>query len=633
MKKRKLARLFGFVLVLALTAVLVVGCGAIVTPQETPPETLPPVDPPPDIDETSVQELTLPEMGTPFERYGRLQIVDGQLSDELGRPVQLRGMSTFGLQWGDGYWVLTDEAFDVLANDWQCDIIRLAVYITEDGYENHPAVILERVERGIELATERGMYVIIDWHVLTPGDPTDHRYLEAGLNAEDMPAEFIALRDANPDWTGPQVFFGYLAQKYGHQGNVLYETANEPNGLGGHAQRFEVWSEILKPYHESIIYVIRQFDAYGIIICGTDNWSQFVDAPIHDPIDDPNVMYSLHFYAGTHDVGDGADESFWLREMVDNALEHGLAVFATEWGVSTATGDGGPYIYFAERWMLYLQDNGISWTAWSMAQKSEISAAFFYHTSSYPSDAWPENEVSIAGNFYRAWIRGDTTPLYMYDEDGYLVLVPDGGVQANGHNGDIRYLPPDVDEPGVFIKLPFDFESETREGWSTDGATRITNADLSIGMAESAALMFPGVFVPGANEWADGVRLSTTHDLGGLGRDFWEDITTFTIDIFIEPDSATTGLLLLTVVPVPGGGTFWHEAGSQSIDPVNGGELITSPDGRQLLKFSITQPFSISDYTEDLLPRNLILVLFNDDSDYVGTVWYDNIGFIVTIHD
>ena len=625
MKRRRLTRLFGIAMMLTFTAALVAGCGETSFTEEASPA------PSPDIDETPSPEQTLPETGTPFEKYGRLQIVDGQLSDELGRPVQLKGMSTFGLQWGDGYWVLTDEAFDVLANDWQCDIIRLAVYITEDGYENHPAAIMERVERGIELATERGMYVIIDWHVLTPGDPTYQRYLEAGLDADDMPADFIALRDANPNWTGPQVFFGYLAQKYGHQGNVLYETANEPNGLGSHAQRFEVWSEILKPYHESIIYVIRQFDSYGIVICGTDNWGQFVDAPIHDPIDDPNVMYTVHFYAGTHDAGDGDAESFWLREMIDTALEHGLAVFATEWGVSSATGDGGPYIYFAERWMLYLQENGISWTAWSMAQKSEISAAFFYHTSSYPSDAWSEDEVSIAGNFYRAWIRGDMTPLYTYDEDGNLVPAPPDadGTQVGGHNGDIRHLPVVIDEPGVFIKLPFDFESETREGWSVDGATRITNADLSIDMAESAALMFPGVFVPGSNEWADGVRLSTTHSLDRLGNEFWSDINAFTMDIYLEPDSATTGLLMLTVVPVPGGGSFWHEAGTQSIDPVNGGELITTPDGRQLLKFSITQPFSISDYAEDLLPRNLVLVLFNDDSDYAGTVWYDNIGFVV----
>ncbi len=147
------------------------------------------------------------------------------------------------------------------------------------GYADNPSLVLSRLEKGIELATARGLYVMVDWHVLTPGDPTDEQYLNAGLNDENMPEGFLALRDANPDWTGPQVFFAYIAQKYGDAGNIIYEPANEPNGLGGQDERFEVWSEKLKPYFDDVISVIRQYDEDGVILCGTDNWSQFVDAP------------------------------------------------------------------------------------------------------------------------------------------------------------------------------------------------------------------------------------------------------------------------------------------------------------------------------------------------------------------
>jgi len=342
-----------------------------------------------------------------------LQIVDGQLCDERGKPVQLKGMSTFGMQWADGNWILTDEAFDVLAYDWECDIIRIAMYITEGGYRDVPNLNLKRVETGIELATQRGMYVMIDWHILNPGNPEHEHYLTAGLRDPAMPVEFLTLRDANPEWTGPQVFFAYIAQKYGDQGNVLYETANEPNGLGSYSSRFETWSRRLKPYHESIVQVIRLYDRSGIIICGTDSWSQYVDAPIYDPIDDPNIMYAMHFYAGTHDTGYGpnADEpgiegEYWLRRMTDNALSNGLAVFCTEWGTSESSGDGGPYLEFATRWIEFMEDRGVSWCAWSMARKNEISAAFNFTTSATPDGSWKDSELSESGHFYRLMISG-----------------------------------------------------------------------------------------------------------------------------------------------------------------------------------------------------------------------------------
>lgn len=348
--------------------------------------------------------------------YGVLQIKDGTLCDEHGNAVQLRGMSTHGLQWKSGSWVLTDDAFDVLVNDWQCKIIRLAMYVTEEGYRDNPGLNLKRLEQGIELCTKRGLYAIVDWHVHQPGDPNDELYATAGLNDPDMPPEFLALKNQNPEWTGAQVFFAYIAQKYGHQGNILYEPANEPSGNGKREDRFEVWSRVLKPYYDAVISVIRQFDKKGIIICGTDNWSQYVDSPITDPIKDPNVIYALHFYAGTHDTADESEAGIGvkgknkLRAMTDNALKHGLAVMATEWGVSTATGDGGPYFELAMRWLKYMSDRNISWCAWSMAKHTEISAAFFKTTSEKPKGAWQGDEVSVAGKFYRAMIRGDELP-------------------------------------------------------------------------------------------------------------------------------------------------------------------------------------------------------------------------------
>ena len=67
---------------------------------------------------------------------GALQVIEYNgiktLGDEEGKPIQLRGMSTHGLQWFPE--ILNENAFAALANDWEANIIRLAMYVGEDGY-------------------------------------------------------------------------------------------------------------------------------------------------------------------------------------------------------------------------------------------------------------------------------------------------------------------------------------------------------------------------------------------------------------------------------------------------------------------------------------------------------------------
>jgi endoglucanase len=296
------------------------------------------------------------------------------------------------------------------------------------------------------LANSRGLYIIVDWHILNPGDPSDPIYLNAGL---DLPL-YKAIRKDHPDYTGPQLFFAYLSDKYGDLPNILFEIANEPNRNGREGNATVVWKEKLLPYSQKLVDAIRAYDGDGkkdnIVICGTDNWSQYVNAPVANPVKDKNgqIMYTMHFYAGTHDAGkDGG--SFWLRKKVLNALDGdlasgnaGIAVFCTEWGTSLASGDGGPFINYAERWLEFLDDNKISWCSWSLARKPEVSSSTVRNTSDHPTDTdgdgiknWDWNtELSITGRFVRAKIRGDATPLY---------TAPDG----TKNNGDVSFLPDD----------------------------------------------------------------------------------------------------------------------------------------------------------------------------------------------
>jgi len=266
-------------------------------------------------------------------KYGRLQVIGTHLCDSSGKPVQLRGMSTMGLQWSGG--IVNDAAFAALAKDWKADVVRLAMYVGEGGYGTHPE-IKQIVWKGIDLAIKHGMYVIVDWHVLTPGNPND------------------------PVYRGAQAFFDEVSRKYAHLPNVIYEIMNEPNGDLS-------WAEDLKPYAQRIVTTIRANDPENIILIGSGTWSQDVDVAATDPVQGTNLMLTFHFYPGTHGQP--------LRNKVQAAIDRGAAVFCSEWGTTNHTGGGPLYLPEAETWLAFLDQRQISWTNWSLCDKSESSAA------------------------------------------------------------------------------------------------------------------------------------------------------------------------------------------------------------------------------------------------------------------
>ena len=45
-------------------------------------------------------------------------------------------MSTHGLQWFPACY--NDASLDALANDWKADVLRIAMYVQEGGYETNP---------------------------------------------------------------------------------------------------------------------------------------------------------------------------------------------------------------------------------------------------------------------------------------------------------------------------------------------------------------------------------------------------------------------------------------------------------------------------------------------------------------
>lgn len=271
------------------------------------------------------------------EYYGKLHVAGTRLCDENNTPVQLKGLSSHGLGWFPDY--INKQAFQDFRDDWNMNIIRLALYTAEEeGYcskdENHKDFLKEVVSKGIEIARELKMYVIVDWHILLDNSPS------------------INIKDAID-------FFEEISSKHKEDEHILYEICNEPNGNTS-------WEDV-KNYAEQVIPVIRKNAPDAIIIVGTPTWSQDVDIASENPISGyDNIMYALHFYADTHKDA--------LRDKMRKALDNQLPIFVTEYGICDASGNGAINPEEADKWISLLDELKISHIAWNLSNKDESSA-------------------------------------------------------------------------------------------------------------------------------------------------------------------------------------------------------------------------------------------------------------------
>lgn len=289
---------------------------------------------------------------------GGLSVAGTQLVDSAGNPVQLRGISTHGLAWFPDY--VNADCIRQLKEEWGMNVFRLAMYTAESGgycTGGSRDDLKALVRDGVKYATDCGMYVIIDWHILSDGNP--NTYIDEA-----------------------KAFFEEMSREYADYTNVIYEICNEPNGGTS-------WSDV-KAYAEQVIAVIRENDADGIILVGTPNWSQYVEQAAADPITDySNIMYTLHFYAATHTDS--------LRASMVNAIESGLPVFVSEYGICDASGSGAIDENQAEQWVRLMDEYQISYVAWNLSNKSETSAVI--KSSCCKVSGFGEEDLSESGKW------------------------------------------------------------------------------------------------------------------------------------------------------------------------------------------------------------------------------------------
>ncbi len=318
---------------------------------------------------------------SPVALNGKLKVSGTQLVNECGNPIQLRGMSTHGPQWFRNCY--SEASLDVLVKDWGISIFRLAMYVEEQGYITNPSGWRQWIDSYVDYCGQRGIYCLIDWHVLNPGNPNAHK---------DDAIEF---------WK-------YMSQKHGQKAHVLYEICNEPNGVG--------WSDV-KSYATDVVKAIRDNNDNTVIIIGTPTWSQDVDIASSDKVNGTNIMYTLHFYAGSH-RGE-------LRSKAQSALNNNAPIFVTEFGTSHASGDANYSPDETKTWISWLNERKISWVCWSFSDKGEVSATLV--PGSCDSRNW--SNLSECGQLIKGLISENKIPFTACD-----VNNNNGGDQNQNNN-------------------------------------------------------------------------------------------------------------------------------------------------------------------------------------------------------
>jgi len=293
---------------------------------------------------------------SPVALNGSLQVIGTQLSNEKGNPLELHGAS---LGWHN-LWprFYNEKAVNWLAKDWKCNVIRAAMGVgLDDSYLENPDFALECMTNVIDGAIKNGIYVLIDFH--------SHKLHTAEA----------------------KTFFTSMAKKYKNNPNVIYEIWNEPD--------YYTWDEV-KAYSEELISTIRAIDATNLILVGSPHWDQDINLVAENPIiGQKNIMYTMHFYAGTHKK--------WLRDRTDAAIAKGIPIFISECASMAASGDSEIDEAEWEAYLGWMDAKKLSWCVWSVSDKNETCSMLLPRASSFGK--WEEDLLKKWGKMSRKAIR------------------------------------------------------------------------------------------------------------------------------------------------------------------------------------------------------------------------------------
>jgi endoglucanase len=93
-----------------------------------------------------------------------------------------------------------------------------------------------------------------------------------------------------------------------------------------------------------------------------------------------------------------------MRSKVKAAVDAGLPIFVTEYGICDASGSGAINKTQAKKWMKLLDQYKISSCMWNLSNKSETSAML--KSDCTKTSGWKTSDLSAAGKWFVKMMKG-----------------------------------------------------------------------------------------------------------------------------------------------------------------------------------------------------------------------------------
>lgn len=207
---------------------------------------------------------------------GLIRVEGNKFVTADGEPLVFRGLNTSdpdklekSRHWDEAY-------FDEIKN-WGANIVRFPVHPRawrERGEEEY----LQLLDKGVEMAAERGLYVIIDWHSI--GNLKNEMFYLPGYET-----------------TQKETFEFWRTMSEHFKGNTtvaFFELFNEPTTMKGKLGTctWEEWKTLM----EEIIVIIRANGSEAIPLVAGFNWAYYLKEVADNPIDAEGIGYVSHPY-------------------------------------------------------------------------------------------------------------------------------------------------------------------------------------------------------------------------------------------------------------------------------------------------------------------------------------------------
>jgi len=277
-----------------------------------------------------------------------IKVSGNKFVDSNGKEIIFRGLCFADAHDMEraGHW---DDNFFDEAKSWGATIVRFAVHptsLTARGWDAY----FQLIDRGVEMAKKRGLYVIMDWHSI--GNLKDEKFTGRS---------YITTKEETFK------FWAEVAKRYKNEPTVaMYELFNEPT-VSGRDLGTCTWDE-WKALCESLIDTIRKHNPNALCLVSGFDWAYELRSVGASPVNRENIAYVSHPYPQKR------PEPWFEKWDADfGYVAKTYPVICTEFGYCLENERGAhvPVIatdHYGEQITKYFEERGISFTVWCFHQ-------------------------------------------------------------------------------------------------------------------------------------------------------------------------------------------------------------------------------------------------------------------------